>query len=243
MKRFSVAGTFVAASAAVAVIGIGAPAFASSGSLARVVDPVLTGHALSAATDTAHTSAGRTGASKCDSDHVGCPTGSTATNCGCGSSQPASLPASHPASPPAKANRCDGDNDSDDVGCAPSPAKAPRPSPSGTKCGCGAGKPAVSHHAASHPAARPAVKPKAPRPSPSGTNCACGTGKPAASHHSASHHHAARPHRAVNYCDNGCGYATHHGLRPHGTDYCGCDDNTWAGGMAWQMGPSYGWWL
>ena len=49
MKKFSAAGTLVAASAAVATFGFGAPAFANASSLAHGVRPALTGHVLRAA--------------------------------------------------------------------------------------------------------------------------------------------------------------------------------------------------
>jgi len=94
MKKFSAAGTLVAASAAVAVIGFGGPAFASVSSVAHGLHPALTGHVLRAA-GAEHTRVlGAATANKCDGDGDG-----DDVNCGAGP------------------NMCDGDHDGDDVNC------------------------------------------------------------------------------------------------------------------------------
>ncbi len=125
MKKFSAAGTLVAASAAVALVGFGAPAFASASSAAHGMRPVLTGHVLTPTHAIEHVVLGSATPNKCDGDHdsddVGCGSSPAAANkcdgdrdsddVGCGSS-------------PAAANKCDGDRDSDDVGCGSSPAAA-----------------------------------------------------------------------------------------------------------------------
>ncbi len=95
MKKFSAAGTLVAASAAVAVIGFGAPAIASASSAAHVTRPVLAGQVLTPISGLGHAVLQTAMANKCDGD-------GDSDDVGCGS---------------ASANKCDGDADSDDVGC------------------------------------------------------------------------------------------------------------------------------
>jgi hypothetical protein len=103
MKKFNAAGVLVAAGAAVALVGLGTPAFASTSTVVRHLHPAIASHPLSAAANTCdgdHDSDDvncGTSANKCDgdndSDDVGCTTGSTS------------------------ANKCDGDHDSDDWNC------------------------------------------------------------------------------------------------------------------------------
>ena len=95
MKKFSAAGTLVAASAAVAVIGFGAPAIASASSAAHVTRPVLAGQVLTPISGLGHAVLQTAMANKCDGD-------GDSDDVGCGS---------------ASANKCGGDADSDDVGC------------------------------------------------------------------------------------------------------------------------------
>ena len=147
MKKFSAAGTLVAASAAVATFGFGAPAFANASSLAHGVRPALTGHVLRAAgaLERAGSSSvtpnnmcdgdngsdfmySRCGVNKCDGNDsydVGCGS-SSVVMCICGPSSVTQKPKPAPKAKPKpapkpkvtpKPNRCDGDNDSDDVGC------------------------------------------------------------------------------------------------------------------------------
>ena len=94
MKKFSAAGILVAASAAVAMVGLGAPAFGNAGSVARSMHPALTGHVLRTATDPGSASA--------------TPTPNVTMT-------PVATPSS--TSTP---NMCDGDHDSDDTNCGSS---------------------------------------------------------------------------------------------------------------------------
>jgi hypothetical protein len=115
MKKFSAAGTLVAASAALAVIGFGAPAIASASSAAHVVRSVLPGQVLTPASGLVPMALGAARANKCDGDHdsddVGC--GSTFVNKCDGDHDSDDVSCGGGAS----ANRCDGDGDSDDVSC------------------------------------------------------------------------------------------------------------------------------
>ena len=68
MKKFSAAGTLVAASAAVALVGFGAPAFASASSATHGMRPVLTGHVLSPTHAIEHVVLGSAAPNRCDGD-------------------------------------------------------------------------------------------------------------------------------------------------------------------------------
>ncbi len=147
MKKFSAAGTLVAASAAVAVIGFGAPAIASASSAAHVTRPVLAGQVLTPISGLGHAVLQTAMANKCDgdgdSDDVGCGSAS-ANKCdgdadsddvGCGS---------------ASANKCDGDGDSDDVGCGSASANKCGGDADSDDVGCGAGNHGIRPHGYRH---------------------------------------------------------------------------------------------
>ncbi len=126
MKKFSAAGTLVAASAAVAVIGFGGPAFASVSSVAHGLHPALTGHVLRAA-GAEHTRVlGAATANKCDGDGDG-----DDVNCGAGP------------------NMCDGDHDGDDVNCGAGPNMCDGDH-DGDDVNCGAGTSGVAPHTGYH---------------------------------------------------------------------------------------------